>query len=108
MALKSKTTESMAAQGDTAGVAEAHDAFAGLVTYQLFGTWVGTVTFQGTIDNSNWYSVRAEPLATGTFAATATGTGLFRVDASGLAFVRVKFTTRSSGTVSVQTTWVIG
>ena len=108
MALRSKTLETMAVQDETAGKAGAGDAFAGLVTYQLFGTWVGTVTFQGTIDATNWFSVRAEPLATGSLATTTTTTGLFRIDASGLAFVRVKFTARTSGTVNVWTTWVIG
>lgn len=93
---------------DTAGVAEGHDLLASQVVYQIFGSWTGTVTFEGTIDGSTWESIRAEPLDTGTLASTTTDNGLFRIDASGLFKTRVRFSTDSSGTVSVQTIWVIG
>lgn len=108
MALKRRVTEEMADVNDTAGVAEGHDAFASMVVYQIFGTWAGTITFEGTIDNSTWVSVRAEPLATGTLATTTTGNGLFRIDASGLFKTRCRFSTDTSGTVKVMTIWVIG
>ena len=108
MAIKAKTTETMDTVEDTAGIAEGHDAFASQVVYQLFGTWTGVVTFEGTINNSDWASVRAEPLTTGTLAVSTTGNGLFRIDSTGLFKTRCRFSTDSSGTVSVQTTWTIG
>ncbi len=108
MAVRALTVETMDTVEDTAGVAQASDAFAGMVVYQLYGTWGGTVTFEGTLNNSDWDSIRAEPLDTGTLATTTTSSGLYRVDASGLLKTRVRFSTDTSGTVSVMTTWVIG
>ena len=66
MAVILRTTETMDTVGDFAGITEGHDSLASMVVYQLFGTWAGTVTFQATIDNSNYTSVRAEDLSTGT------------------------------------------
>ena len=108
MALNRRVTETMVDVNDTAGVAEGHDAFASMVVYQIFGTWAGTITFEGTIDNSTWVAIRAEPLTSGTLSTTTTATGLFRIDASGLFKTRTRFSTDTSGTVSVQTIWVIG
>ena len=108
MAVIRRTTETMDTVEDTAGVTEGHDNFASQVVYQLFGTWEGTVTFEGTIDNSTWASVQAEPLATGTKASTTTTGGLYRIDASGLFKTRARFSADTSGTVSVQTIWVVG
>ena len=108
MAIKRRTTETMDTVEDTAGVTEGHDSFASLVVYQIFGTWAGTITFEGTIDGTTWASIRAEPLSTGTLATTTTTVGLFRVDASGLFSTRVRFSTDTSGTVNVQTIWVVG
>lgn len=107
-ALNRRVTETMDTVEDTAGVAEGHDSFASQVVYQIFGTWAGTVTFENTIDGSTWDSIRAEDLSTGTLATTTTGNGTFRIDASGVFKTRARFSTDTSGTVSVQTIWVIG
>ena len=108
MPVQARRLETMDTVEDTAGIAQASDAFAGLVVYQLYGTWAGTVTFEGTINDSDWDSVQAEPLATGTKATTTTTSGLYRVDASGLFKTRVRFSIDTSGTVSVMTIWVVG
>ncbi len=85
----------------------------GIVTLELSGTWTGTVTFQATIGHptggtANWYSVEAVPSTSTTAATTATGNGLYRIDAGGYALVRAKFTTASSGTVVVYAYVAIG
>jgi len=108
MAIIRRTTETMDTVEDVVGVTEGHDSLASQVVYQIFGTWAGTITFEGTIDGTTWATVRAEPLSTGTLATTTTGNGLFRIDASGLFKTRTRFSTDTSGTVSVQTIWVIG
>ena len=108
MALNRRVTETMDTVEDTAGVAEGHDAFASMVVYQIFGTWAGTITFENTLNNTDWDSIRAENLSTGTLATTTTASGTFRIDASGLFKTRCRFSTDTSGTVSVQTIWVIG
>ena len=108
MAVIRRTTETMDTVEDTVGVTEGHDSFASMVCYQVFGTWAGTLTFENTIDGTTWDSIRAEDLSTGTLATTTTANGTFRIDASGLFRTRVRFSTDTSGTVSVQTIWVIG
>ena len=108
MALNRRVTETMDTVEDTAGVAEGHDAFASMVVYQIFGTWAGTITFENTLNNTDWDSIRAENLSTGTLATTTTANGTFRIDARGLFKTRARFSTDTSGTVEVQTAWVIG
>jgi len=108
MSTQARSTETMDTVEDTAGIAQGSDAFASQVVYQIFGTWAGVVSFEGTVDNTTWAAVRAEPLATGTLAVSTTANGLFRIDASGLFKTRCRFSTDTSGTVNVQTIWVIG
>ena len=92
-----------------AGHAQASDAFAGMVVYQITGTWSGTITWYATNDGGTTdYAIRAEPLGTGTLATTTTVNGIFRIDASGLTDVFAKMTSYSSGTASLYPTWVIG
>ena len=72
------------------------------VTFQLTGTWTGTVTFEGTLlDGASFTSVLATLLSSGVAAATATATGIYRIDATGLLQVQARFSTASSGTVVV-------
>lgn len=108
MAVRVRTLETMDTVEDTAGVAEGHDSLASQVVYQLFGAWAGVVTFEATLDKTNWYSTLADPLLTGTLAISTTASGLYRIDASGVLSTRVRFSTDTSGTVSVLTNWVIG
>lgn len=79
------------------------DPHTGFIAVQLSGTFVATVTFQGTVDGTNWVSVAALPFATlydpTTASATATAAGAWRIDASGLVGVRLS-TVYTSGTVS--------
>ena len=73
----------------------------GSVTCQVTGTFVGTVTWEGTVDGTNWAAVRAEPLSTGTLATTATTTGLYRVACAGLHQVRGRVSAYTSGAITV-------
>ena len=68
---------------------------------QLTGTWVGTITFQGTVDNSNWVSLNGVAPTTGTPATTATSNGVYVVDVAGLQFMRAQCTAFTSGTIVV-------
>lgn len=71
------------------------------VSFQLTGTWVGTVTFQGSNDNTNFVSVSAIPVSVATTApvqtATAVGGYLIPVQAK---FIRIRVTAYTSGTVA--------
>ena len=64
---------------------------AGLSTLgiQIEGITTATLTFQGTIDGSTWYSVQAMNVADGSVATTATADGLFVVSVAGLDQFRV-------------------
>ena len=66
----------------------------------LTGTFVGTVTFEGTIDGSTWFSVMAVKLGDGSIATTATSTGLYRLSCSGLTSVRARVSAYGSGSIT--------
>ncbi len=109
MASRVGTAETMGEANAEAGHAQAHDAFAGQVVYQILGTWSGTITWYATQDGGTTdFAIRAEQLGTGTLATTTTTNGIFRIDASGLIDVFAKMTSYSSGTATLVPTWVIG
>jgi len=67
----------------------------------LTGAWSGTLTFQGSNDNTNWTSVLASDLSSATSAPTSTTTSnklLFGM--VGFRYLRVRMTSYSSGTAS--------
>lgn len=66
----------------------------------LTGTFVGTVTFEGTIDGSNWFSVMAVKLGDGSIATTATSTGMYRVSCAGLTSLRARVSAYTSGSIT--------
>ena len=61
-----------------------------------------TVTFQGTIDGVNWYSVQSERLDNGDFSATTTTSALYRIEDTGQNAVRANVTAWTSGAVTVR------
>lgn len=70
----------------------------------LRGTFVATVTFQGTIDGTNWFTIAVLP-AGGTVSVasvtTATAVGAWWGNATGLQQVRATATAYTSGSVTV-------
>lgn len=66
----------------------------------LTGTFVGTVTFEGTIDGSNWFSVMAVKLGDGSIATTATSTGMYRIACAGITSVRARVSAYTSGSIT--------
>ena len=71
------------------------------VAFQVTGTFVATVTFEGTIDASNWVSVLARNVATGAVATTATAAGIFVTACTGLSLMRARVTWTSGTSVTV-------
>lgn len=72
------------------------------VGFQLSGTFSATVTFESTINGTDWVATGAFPISgSGTAATTANATGIWRVPAQGLAAVRARCSTYSSGTLVV-------
>lgn len=88
------------AVGNEAKVCDGLSSFATLAI-QIKGITVATVTFQGTVDGTNWEDVKATDLKTGTAATTATADGQFRADVRGLLKFRANLTAWTSGATTV-------
>lgn len=88
------------------GSATATGGFASLTTdyykalsIQLSGTWVATVTFQGSNDASTWVSVMGRDVVAGsTASSTMTANGMYYVPVN-FKFFRLNTTAYTSGTV---------
>ena len=70
-------------------------------TWQLAGTWTGVVSFEASNDNSNWVAIWAFQAGASTFLQGTSVNGIYRNTTAGFAYVRVRFSTASSGTVTV-------
>jgi hypothetical protein len=68
---------------------------------QVTGTFVGTVTFEGTVDNTNWVAVQVANLNDGSVTTTATAEGIFACSVAGLRQVRARISDWTSGTITV-------
>lgn len=68
---------------------------------QLSGTWVGTVTFEGSNDGTNWTSVNAVADSTSQPQPTTTVNGLYRLTPGGLMQLRANMTAFTSGSATV-------
>jgi hypothetical protein len=93
-----------AAAGDIValnGAIEIDTNGAGGVGINVLGTWVGTLTFQGSVDGVTWVSVFARIVSTLLPATTTTANGVFEVDSGGFQKVRVTATAYTSGTASI-------
>lgn len=74
------------------------------VSIQLSGTWAGTVTFEGTVDGTNWVAIPFSNIA-GTSATTATTNDIYRItNVLALSAVRARVSTYTSGAL---TAWAI-
>lgn len=71
------------------------------LTMQVTGISGDTVTFEGTVDDSNWVAMQAENLNDGVKGTTATADGLYRATVLGLSQVRARISTYSAGTIYV-------
>lgn len=100
--------QTFTANGQSRGVVQATDQYAGTVTYQLTGTFTATIEWQGTIDGTNFVAIQATNLNSGTAATTATAAGLYRIDATGLRLVRGTTTAYTSGTATLSAAAAIG
>lgn len=77
------------------------------LTAQVTGTFVGTVTFEGTIDGTTWVAIGFTSLADmTTIATTAAAAGIFRATVLGLKQVRARVSAYTSGTITVTATAV--
>lgn len=68
---------------------------------QIEGITTATVTFEATINESDWFAVSMENLATLTCSTTATADGAFRINVGGLRQFRARISDWTAGTIYV-------
>ncbi len=90
-----------AAAGATGNGTAIITADAAALVMQIAGTFVGTVSFEANIDNTNWVAIQAVNLGDGSVATTATASGLFGCIVAGLYAVRARVSAWTSGTITV-------
>lgn len=66
----------------------------------ITGTFVGTVTFQGSLDGITWFSLKAEEAAAGTVVSSTTAVGAWIIRSFPL-FVRAIMSAYTSGAAVV-------
>ncbi len=73
----------------------------GSVAAQITGTWTGTIEFEGTVDNSNWFSIKALPPTSSTTATNSSANGQWVIGAAGYHAVRFRASAWTSGTATI-------
>lgn len=73
-----------------------------IIGIQIVGAFVATITFEGTIDGSNWSPIRATSLSDGSVGTMAYVPGIFTCVCTELDFVRARISAYTSGTITVQ------
>lgn len=70
-----------------------------ILSAQILGTWVGTLTFQGSLDGTNWFDMTMGSInGTVTPATSTTVNGIFNKPAgAGILFFRFNMTAYTSG-----------
>jgi len=85
-----------------AGNGTAHDLLsAAAVALQVTGIFVGTITFEATLDGTNWTAHQGVNTANGDVSTTTTGTGIFIVPVTGMKQFRARVSAYTSGTITV-------
>lgn len=70
--------------------------------FQISGTWDGVITFSGSINGTDWISIKVWDSEAGASATEAIANGIYFASNSGLRYVKAQMTTRNSGTAIVQ------
>lgn len=85
------------------GCANLDTGGAGSMGVQISGTFVGTLEFEQTIDNTTWVTWSVLPNGSTTAVTSATSTGFWIGTSAGAKRVRVRFSAYTSGTAVVAT-----
>jgi len=101
MANYRNSSQGTIAANDTSVTLAYRQFFNGGIGAQITGTWVGTLTFELSIDGTNFVAVQAQNVTTAVIATTTTANGIFKFDAVGALVVRVRATAWTSGDATV-------
>lgn len=72
-----------------------------VIGIQVVGITTATITWEVSIDGTNFVGILVAPVTTGTGALTATADGVFALDCSGLSLLRARISAWTSGTITV-------
>ncbi|MEW6303505.1 MAG: hypothetical protein AB1705_08550 [Verrucomicrobiota bacterium] len=72
-----------------------------IAAFQITGITTATITFEGTVNGTDYVALPAENVASGTVATTATANGIYRARVAGLLYVRARVSAYTSGTIVV-------
>jgi len=72
-----------------------------ILTLQVSGISGDTITWEATVNGTDWDGLLVTPLASGTPALTATADGLYSVDVTGLVQFRARVSTYGSGDITI-------
>lgn len=78
------------------------------IAAQIAGTWTGTISFEGTVDGSNWVALSLNNLATGASASSSTSNGVFNGSIAGFLAVRLRASAAITQTASVSLRTTVG
>lgn len=101
---KSQLMQSAAGATGNGTPIECIDSSSGAFTMlgmQITGISGDTITFEATIDGTNWVAIRVENVADQAQATTATADGLYRVVCATWLKVRARVSTYDAGTIYV-------
>jgi hypothetical protein len=71
------------------------------VYVQITGTFVGTVTFETSLDGTNWVATGGAAVATGTLASAPTAPGAWTITTNGVNLFRARVSAYTSGNITV-------
>ena len=69
----------------------------GAVAVQIVGALSATITFEATVDGTNWVAFNMIPAASTTAASTATTAGIWTAGTNGVAGIRARCSAYTSG-----------
>lgn len=70
------------------------------VALQVTDTFVGTITFEGTVDDTNWVSLQGANVADGAVSTSATAAGIYVIPCVALSQFRAPVSAWTSGTIT--------
>ena len=68
---------------------------------QVTGTFVGTITFEGSVNGADWIAIQVHNLTNGAVSTTTTTIGLYGCSLAGLGDVRARISAYTSGSITV-------
>jgi hypothetical protein len=71
------------------------------VVFSVTGTFVGTVIFEGSINDVDWFPILTTQFGSGVISNSVTTTGLYRGAVAGLKSVRARVSAYTSGSIKV-------